>query len=351
MPDNTQRIIIVGAGLAGACAALWLSQKYAVTVLEEAPCPATGASGAAAGLVNPLMGHKANPVWRLENTLSALHATLEEAGANALFLHGGVLRPARDARQARSFQDAARQHTAHALWLDVKTVREQWPAVTAPHGAMHVTSGGAISVPAFVQALLGAAAQRGAEIRYGVRVTGWREEIAGVSVASSAGTSQAGRLLLCPGDGFRDFPLLGDQPIHRIKGQTIRVRRPTGLGIFPCLSGFGYVVPEENTLVIGSSYEHEFEDVRPSEEVSAQLLAQAAKMLPGIASAEVLEEMAGVRVTVPGARLPLVGPLSSRVWGFTALGSKGLLMAPMLARELPGYFDAPDRIPPEVRVR
>jgi glycine oxidase len=69
----------------------------------------------------------------------------------------------------------------------------------------------------------------------------------------------------------------------------------------------------------------------------------------------VLEPRAGVRVTVPRThspqRLPLVGPLTGRrrVWVFTGLGSKGLLTAPLLARDLGSWLEAPERIPAEVR--
>ena len=76
-------------------------------------------------------------------------------------------------------------------------------------------------------------------------------------------------------------------------------------------------------------------------------------MLPILQDATVLDATAGVRVTVPGTRLPMLGPLPDRscIWIFTGLGSKGLLMAPLLARDLPAFFEKPETIPPEVRVK
>jgi glycine/D-amino acid oxidase-like deaminating enzyme len=49
----------------------------------------------------------------------------------------------------------------------------------------------------------------------------------------------------------------------------------------------------------------------------------------------------------------MLGPLPgrTRLWVFTGLGSKGLLMAPMLARELTDWFQHPDTIPAEIAVR
>ena len=111
-------------------------------------------------------------------------------------------------------------------------------------------------------------------------------------------------------------------------------------------------MPEGNTLIVGSSYERDFSDLEPSDAQSRKILAKAARMLPGLRDATVLNASAGVRVTVPGTRLPMLGPLPGHrnVWIFTGLGSKGLLMAPLLARDLPAFFDAPETIPAEIRV-
>ncbi|MFV1980720.1 MAG: FAD-dependent oxidoreductase, partial [Rhodothermia bacterium] len=95
--DSSYDIAIVGAGLAGAFAAFHLSDKYRVVVLEKAAV-ASGASGAGAGLVNPFMARKANPVWQSSEALDALESTLVEAGCAHLFRKTGILRPASDER-------------------------------------------------------------------------------------------------------------------------------------------------------------------------------------------------------------------------------------------------------------
>lgn len=347
--------LIAGGGLAGACAALWLAEHGDVTLLE-ADHPAAGASGAAAGLVNPLMGRKANPAWRADDGLDALRETLDHAGRADLFRSGGLLRPARDGRQADVFQERAAL-PRHADWLSPADLAERFPALAAPHGGLWIRHGGSVDIASAVEALLSAAEARGATIRSGVRVTGWGENGERAWVETDDGERvEAGMVLLTLGDGFRHLPELVALPLHRVKGQTIRLARPDGLGDLPALSGFGYVVPDGDSLAVGSTYEHDFDDVAPSEEASLRLRAQAARMVPALADAPVLDARAGVRVTVPGAvspqRLPLLGPLPGRrrVWAFTGLGSKGLLTAPLLAHALPAFLRDPSRIPAEVRV-
>lgn len=343
--------LIVGGGLAGACAALWLSERGSVTVLE-AERPAAGASGAAAGLVNPFMAWKANPAWRFEDALDALHATLDRADAADLFRATGILRPARDAKQVEAFRSRAEAQPEHTAWRSPDDLREQYSDLDAPHGGLWIPAGGAVDLAALVEALLRASK---ATIRTGVLVTAYEERRDRVVVTSTAGERwEAARVVLAPGDGFRYFPDLAALPLHRIKGQTVRLARPDGLGDLPTLSGFGYVAPDNDTLVVGSSYEHDFDDVQPSEAQSLALRAKAARMVPILADAPILEARAGVRVTVSRThsrrRLPLAGPLPGRdrVWALVGLGSKGLLTAPLLARAL--ALGDPSRLPPEVRI-
>ncbi len=348
--------LIVGGGLAGACAALWLAEHgEAVTVLE-AEYPATGASGAAAGLVNPFMGQRANPAWRFEEALAAIHETLALAKTPDLFRPTGILRPARDEAQARHFRERAEATPQHAAWRLTEALASMYPDLAAPHGALWIPDGGSVHLAAMVVALLHAAEARGATVRTGVRATEWGEDERCAFVTTNTSERiEADRIVLALGDGFQYFPDLDALPLHRIKGQTIRLARPDSLADLPALSGFGYVVPDGNTLVVGSSYEHDFEDVQPSQVQSEALRAKAAQMLPALADAEILDARAGVRVTVPRRhsprRLPLLGPLRGhqRVWVFTGLGSKGLLTAPLLARHLPTYLEDPTRIPPDVQ--
>ena len=106
-------------------------------------------------------------------------------------------------------------------------------------------------------------------------------------------------------------------------------------------------------LVLGSSFEHEFSHLAPNPIETEKILAKAYELIPAlrdVSPAEV-KEVAGVRVTVPGTRLPCVGPLreSPNVWMFSALGAKGLLLAPYLAEQMPAYLSNPEGIPKNLR--
>ena len=327
-------IVIVGAGLAGACAALALAPHGPVVVLD-AVGPHAGASGAAAGLVNAFTGRRGARAWRAAEARAALDRAADRAGVRVAA--SGVLRPAGDARQAQAFADAAALSPAEAQMWALEAARERWPDVSAPFGALWVPGGGHLDVPRLVRGLLAAAGRDGAVVRTGVRVTDWTETSDHIIAITDSGEIEARALVLCPGHGVADLPQLAGLAFGHVKGQTVTlgVHLPPGL---PAVSGGVYVVPTSRGAVVGATYEHTFANLDPSPEASLALRDRAARLVPALAGAPVVDARVGVRLTVPASvspeRLPHVGALSPRVWLFAGLGSRGLLTAPLLAETL-----------------
>lgn len=350
-------VIVVGAGLAGACAALALSPHGDVRVLE-AETPASGASGAAAGLVNPFMGRRARPVWQLREALQAVTSLVEEADARDLFPPHGMLRPVMEEEQEAPFRAVAEEYPDLATWLTPAQVHAQYPDVNTSLGALSVERGGAIDVPAFVKALLNAAENHGATVETNTPIVYWRETptAAIVEVGRGADTEElrADRVLLALGQGYTTFPELRRLGLEGVKGQTVRVRRPDSLsGPLLPLSGRGYVVPmDEDTLVLGSNYDNNFDDLTPDPDATAYIRDKTSKMVSGVDKTEILGVDAGVRVKHESTNLPILGPMPgrTRIWTFTALGSKGLLTAPLLSQYVPTYLHDPTSIPEAVQI-
>ena len=375
-PSRSVDVVVAGAGLAGACAALVLSRTRRVVVLE-AERPGAGASGAAAGLVNPFMGQKARPAWRHDQALGALAALADEAGGG-LFRRTGVLRPAASPAQADVFRDRARAH-AELDWLAPAASAERWPAVRAPEGALVVRPGGSVELAAFVDAALAVAVGRGARVRRG-RLTGWRQDQNGLVAITDSGETTASHLVLALGDGVGSLAALAEPspagsspagsspagsspggsspaglPLHRVKGQTVHLARPASLPPdHPAVAGAGYLVPGPASVIAGATFEHVFQDPAPDPALDAELVARAAELVPALAGAAVLERRAGVRLTVPASasprRLPLAGELPGHpgVWVVSGLGAKGLLTAPLIAGWLPDALDGRRPLPAEL---
>lgn len=365
-------ILIAGAGLAGACAAFELSRASDRPVhIFEANTPSSGASGAAAGLVNPFMGRWATPTWRLREALDATHRILADSGASHLLVengstHRGVLRPAVEPEQVEAFQETAADVPDLATWISAEEMEPLAEGVQSCGGGLLIPRGGAVDVPAMVDALLDAAAAHGATVHTRSRVAWWSERPNGtvtVDVERSADDSGQGPsperiqidgslLLLCIGQGYPAYPELANLGLKGIKGQTVTVKRPPGTGRLMPMSGRGYIVPTGDTLILGSSYTHHFDSLDPDPEETTYILEKTSAMLPGLDTAEVVDVTAGVRVKTTSSNLPIVGALPGRerIWAFTALGSKGLLTAPLIARSLPAYLEDPSAIPDDLHL-
>lgn len=357
--SSSPEVIIVGAGLAGACAALELSRTRGVLVIDAVGA-AAGASGAAAGLVNPFMGRKARPVWQLEEALSAFRATLARAGAEDLFDDRGVLRPVVEDGQAKVFRERAAEFPEHLAFLTPEAVAAQYPAAAAPAGALWVRTGGAMMVPPFVQRVLDAAARQGATVISGQHVSAWRSTNTHATVTLDHGEQlRAGHVVLAMGYGGVGHPALHALDLRGVKGQTLRVRLPAPhtTDRLPPVAGSGYAVPvptdeAHRTLILGSSYAHDFTTLDPTGKATQQILRKTQRLVPALAGATVRGAVTGVRVYAGHHNLPVLAPVpgASRVWAFTGLGSKGLLMAPLLARLLRHHLHTPAGVPAALRL-
>jgi D-amino-acid oxidase len=104
-----------------------------------------------------------------------------------------------------------------------------------------------------------------------------------------------GIVVHCTGLGAR--ALAGDDAVVPIRGQVVHVRPRTGATV-PCIADEDegtYVLPREDVCVVGGIHaEGDWDDaVRETE--TADILARAERLVPGLAGAEVLGVRAGLR--------------------------------------------------------
>ncbi len=360
--------VIVGAGLAGASCAAVLSQYSGVLVLDaalsddspEVPAVYTSASSIGAGISSPLMSRRARPIFRMEAAVAALDALRQTTGGAFLFSSSGILKLAGAADQADEFKDAADRWPDHGRWYSSDECRNRWTNLNAPFGLIHVTSGFSVSIPAWCQKMIRFSVSKGAEYRPGCRMMDWRESATGIYVRYRDAMGEehvvkTSRLVLAPGADYLRFPALAALRLHPIKGQWVRISRPDTFSPdhpFTPLSGHGYLVDDGQSLMLGSTFEHGYTHLRTTRIDVRKMIQTASNMVPDITQSAILSSGAAIRVTVPGIRLPMVGPLQpkSRVWIISGLGAKGLLMAPLIASELLGYFEKPSSIPREFGV-
>lgn len=284
----TQRVGIVGAGLAGASAALALVERgIAVTLLTRQI--ADGASGNPQGGFYPQLHAQASHASQLQ-AHSFLFSRRRYA---ALFNTQDVEHDWCGVLQL-DFTDAMAER--HARLAD----SELWPAELIRHisgeqasdiagvnlstGALHIPAGGWLSPPQLVNAMLAQARQSGLlqEIT-GCTVTGYSVSDDGVTIHSNQADLQVDQLVFAGGADNLHLPVANVLPLRPVRGQVEAVPQTDASGsLSTVLCHKGYLTPagKDKRHALGSTYVKNDLDVSVREQESKQNLATHQHAMP-----------------------------------------------------------------------
>lgn len=359
-PDSA---IVIGAGLAGACAAQALARRgVAVTVLEAGPGPAHAASGNPIGLVTPRLDRDDRPAARFHR--SAYAFALDCLDGDDAFTPCGVAQIATDAGERAKLEGLLSAKALPATMADPLTP-DTAAAAGAPGAAgLFLPHAGTATPRAIVQRALAHADVRADAAAASVEPAdgGWIARAHDRRILAAAETC----VLAC-GTGLARFEQSAFMPLPASRGQlswaTLKGAAPVH-----ALTFGGYAAPFATAdglgLVFGATYDPWPHDalVRADHDSDARnhaLLAQHAPDLAGRIEPAAIKGRAALRATTPD-RLPYLGPapveadfraqfadlavggaagtaparLHDGLSVFGGLGSRGLSWAPLLAEAL-----------------
>ena len=353
--------VVIGAGLAGAAVASSLARRgWAVTILDAAPQPASGASSLPAGLLVPHTSPNDSPLSRLSR--SGVRTTLQQA--HAFLRHGidwghtGVLQ--------RSFKEISRdlppawareQIDAASDWCYPASAKTLAAARLPPGStALWHVQAGWLKPCALVSAWL---ASPGVTWLGGAPVAKVEKSGNTWCLRDAAGIvlAEADLIVLCAGQASRLLAeTAGAVPpeLQPVRGQITHGLQLDSqrLPPFP-INGHGGLIPGITTpngamWLMGASYERDISQptLKPHDHVDN--LARLQTLLPSAVAS--LEEQfhpnqaqgwAGIRCTTPN-RLPVVSPLAgiSNAWLCTGMGSRGLSFAALCGELLAARLHA-----------
>ncbi|MGV8938249.1 MAG: NAD(P)/FAD-dependent oxidoreductase [Allorhizobium sp.] len=340
-------VIIAGAGIVGAAAAYFLAQRGVEVLLLDADAPAAQATGAADGAVS-VASKRPGPMMTAARAGVALYAELARDG-----LFADVYKPRSTFIVAASELERGVLE-AHAAALDEAGVdvspiataelRRRFPALSQQAcNAVEVHGEGHAIGYQIVHRLLSAAAIvvrrdcRADELLIeGGRVAGLQTNqgiLRADAVVIAAGTGSAGLLgldgVLRPRKGqllvTERAPALNAAMPGAIMSGRYLLSKGSQKGA-PAMSGRGYglVIDPLRTgqFLIGGSRE-ESADWRSNDlDAVSQILADAIRLVPGLAQLRLLRAFAGVRTAVVDG-LPLIGRAGGFDNLFVATGFEG----------------------------
>lgn len=335
---SSERVVVVGAGIAGASAALHLSEAGAEVVLVDDRREGR-ATYAGAGIVGWPWRHRERPIFELQRRSLAAYpelavrvgASFEVVGELFVARPGPLLEEAHAALAAGTAGPVRRLEPAQA--------RGYFPYLAPDLAALHVETTARVHGDALRDRLLDAAAAAGAEVIRGraglergptgvraVNVDGRRIAAGDVVVAAGAWSAE---LVASLGVSLAVAPQRG-QILH------LEVEEDTAaMGVVQPLDADHYLLPfSGGRVVVGATREAGSGlDARLTAGGVAEVLGEALRVAPGLAGATLRDLRAGLRPSTPDGD-PILGPVPGcgGLSAATGMGSQGLTIGPYCGR-------------------
>lgn len=313
MTPSQQPWLIVGQGLAGSCLAWeFFHRSIPFEIVDNG---SGGSSRVAAGMVNPITGKNFQPSWRINefHPQAVSFYTDLELKLDASFWHPlPVLRLASSEKEWKKIEGKFDKLEV-IPWLQSSNI----PTPPGFSGAVELKGGGRLDTFAFMEAT------RRFFTNYGIHRISHHD-------TSQPHTNR----ILCEGAlGL----LNGQLGSHRCaKGEILTVRADWPETHIRIGAG-GWLVPIGDGLFrIGSTYEWDQLDESPTDAGRERIIEIAEKL--GGREFKITDHVAGIRPILRRSE-PLIGKNSAGDWIFNALGSKGSLYAPGIARMLANWIE------------
>ncbi|SMO52218.1 NAD(P)/FAD-dependent oxidoreductase [Gracilimonas mengyeensis] len=349
---------IFGAGIAGTAIANELANRNKKVLLID-PNVSETAPGPPAALVNPATGRRAKMSWNVHLCLPALRDLITElqdfAEDTPIISDTGAIRPAINEKLAENFRESLEKYDwpkGWIRWMEKDDVMAFNPNIAPNHGALFLDVGFTVLVDNYQNIFRQYLRDKGVDCRYETAQYHHHKKDDGFTIQFGEGTeAEAEHVIIAAGHQtpfFEDWEYL---PLHRVKGQIVHFEADQDLEWEHATSAMGYSLRRgKRDLIVGSTYEHKFEDLSTSEKAFVQIKGKLEKMYPGLVDkVHKKNQMAGVRVTTPN-KLPVIGrhPEHKNLCIYTAMGSKGLLFSQyvgsLLAEHLVGGAAIPEEL-------
>jgi D-amino-acid dehydrogenase len=348
------RVVIIGAGVAGAATAFALARRgVAVTVVDAG---LTGrATDAGAGIIQPWSVSREGEFYRLYVDGASFYPSF----VSALAAHGvadvGFRRPGSlvlsadsgeldevEARLAARAADAP--DMGEVQRLDQGAAVERFPLLDPTHSALWISGGGRVDGRLLREGLLAATANLGGVVRAGVASLGTVG--ADIRVSVDGAPLEADAIVVACGAWSNEVlePLDFAVRVEPQKGQIIHLRVDADTSSWPVVhrtnSSHYLLAFDGGRIVAGATREFGSGfDTRVTAFGVQEVLRNALVVAPGLAHAEILETRVGLRpLPLSNDQLPTVSRVAAGgsvpVWVNAGFGAAGLTMGPLVGDRL-----------------
>jgi glycine/D-amino acid oxidase-like deaminating enzyme len=336
------KALIIGGGIAGICTAIELQKKNVhCTVIDQGTNVSTRI---AAGMINPIVFRRTTKSWRADEFFPCLedfYSEIEKTSDDHFF-HPIVIRRIFSSEQERAeWLKKEKQEKYNEFLAPISIEDDEFKGVDAPFGTGRVNKAFWVDSDRFNKHCIHQVSQNGIWITEPFDYFLYKPETVEYK------SEKYDFVIFCEGFAVKNNPLFNNLKIESTKGQVLKIIA-NDLSENESLNRKCFVLPVGNKeFKIGSTYEWKARDSNITEEGKNQILTNY--HILGLSEPHVIEQNAGIRPTTFDRR-PFIGehPQLKRNYIFNGLGTKGYMLAPLLAKELVAHILHDEKLDPEV---
>lgn len=337
--------LIVGFGIAGLNYAEQL-RRHNKSFMVMAP-DQESATHLAAGIVNPTVLKRFNPVWKAKIFLDyalPFYSDLEIQLQTRIIHRLPIYRILNDIQEQNNWGVAASKTTLEKYLNKQLITGDQFPEVSAPFAFGQVLQSARVDT----KTLLSQYIKKVIPHQFISEKLDHDALIHGKWIGYK--DIQARQIVFCEGYHGNKNPYFNYLPLIGSKGEILIIKcdQLTEEVIFKgpiFLSPMG-----DKTFWVGATFNRKDKTTRVSEEGKAWLLSKLKQFLKP--PFEILEHKAQIRATVIDRR-PLLGrnPKYENLYVLNGMGTRGVLMSPLLSKWLFQYIENNEKLPPEADIK
>jgi len=325
--------MIVGQGLAGSAVAMHLHSLNKKILVIDNPT-ANRSSVVAAGLVNPLTGRIIKKTWAADELFPYLHAyyrNCEQVCESDFFHEVPIYRPFLSIEEQNEWIGKSADQS---LTTYVKSVFTQAFSndIKNPLGGILLAQSGYLNTGAYLAAVRAVIQSRHQFIDQQFNEAELRIQTNGVEYQ----TWKVKTIIFCQGTESLKSRFWKWLPIKPMKGETLQIKVSSKFDFVP--NRGVYVVPFGDSSLVGATYSYQDQQPTITEPAKAELIGRTTDLLA--VPFTVTGQNWGFRPTTPD-RKPILGrhPQYPQLVFFNGLGTKGVSLAPTMAKSLINYLE------------
>lgn len=343
---NKLDYIVVGFGIAGLAFCEHLTRENkSFLVFDSGEPPSTVVSG---GLINPVVLKRFNATWKAHEYLRYALSFYEAFSKkyNVVGFEGSpIFRILKDIEEQNKWVVAGDKKELFDF-ISAEIVQNTNPNIDAPFGFGEVTAGGRIYPSSLIETF-----RENLILKNQLKLEKFQyNQLKQIDNTIRYNEISALKIVFAEGVGAKSNPFFPREAIIGNKGEYIIIKAPR-LELTALLKGSIFMLPLGGDLYkAGATYKPAEYSLVPTAEAREELIKKVQSMIG--CDFEVVDQLAGVRPTTRDRR-PLVGRLieNAPIAFLNGLGTRGLSMAPLLAKQLYEHLEYSMPMPKEVDIR